>query len=73
MARKDKTHEAWSDQNAGDNGGSIDALVSAMEQEAAQEADKILTNARKEADRKLLYAEKQVESILGEARQNAGP
>jgi vacuolar-type H+-ATPase subunit E/Vma4 len=47
------------------------ALVSGMEQDAGQEAEKITVEARKEAERKILYAERQVESILKEAAEKA--
>jgi vacuolar-type H+-ATPase subunit E/Vma4 len=55
----------------GDTGNSMQALVSGMEQEAQQEAEKITVEARKEAERKILYAERQVESILNEAASRA--
>lgn len=54
-----------------DTGNSMEALVSGMEQEAQQEADKVIAGAQKEAERKILYTERQVESILNEAAKRA--
>jgi vacuolar-type H+-ATPase subunit E/Vma4 len=55
----------------GDTTNSMEALVSGMEQEAQQEADKVIARAQKESERKILYAERQVESILNEATERA--
>ena len=71
MARKDKTDPVRLPVQSSDRKGDIGELVSAMHNEAAQEAEKILSEAKKEADRKMLYAERQVESILSEARDKA--
>jgi vacuolar-type H+-ATPase subunit E/Vma4 len=71
MARKDKTDRVRSAVHSGDRQGDIGELVSAMHNEAAQEVEKILSEAKKEADRKQLYAERQAESILTEARNKA--
>ncbi len=54
-----------------DTTNSMEALVSGMEQEAQQEADKVIAGAQKEAERKILYTERQVESILNEAAKRA--
>ena len=71
MARKDKTDRVQSGEHSGDRQGDIGELVSAIHSEAAQEVEKILSEAKKEADRKMLYAERQAESILSEARNKA--
>ena len=47
------------------------ALVSGIEQDANSESESLLGEARTEAQRRLLYAEKQAESILQEASEKA--
>ena len=77
MARMDEHSGASEEKVSGnmrvneDTGNSMEALVSGMEQEAQQEADKVIAGAQKEAERKILYTERQVESILNEAAKRA--
>lgn len=77
MARMDEHSGASEEKVSGnmrvneDTGNSMEALVSGMEQEAQQEADKVIAGAQKEAERKILYTEQQVESILNEAAKRA--
>ena len=77
MSRMDKKSDAPEEKVSGhmhvngDTTNSMEALVSGMEQEAQQEAEKVIAEARKEAERKIQYAERQAESILKEAASRA--
>lgn len=77
MSRMDKKSDAPEEKVSGhmrvngDTTNSMEALVSGMEQEAQKEAEKVIAEARKEAERKIQYAERQAESILKEAASRA--
>jgi vacuolar-type H+-ATPase subunit E/Vma4 len=71
MSQKRNSNKNTSNERTADGQGALGVLVSAMEHDAGQEAQKIVSEARKEAERKHLYADRQVESITEEARKNA--
>jgi vacuolar-type H+-ATPase subunit E/Vma4 len=58
-------------ENGAGNSEDMAVLLSAIKSEAAQEAEKIISQARQEDQRKRQYAERQVESILNEAKTRA--
>ena len=71
MAHAERKHGKKVHRDEGDPKVHMNALVSGIQQDMSKEAETMLADSKKEAERRKLYAQKQAESILNDAREKA--
>jgi len=71
MAHAEKKQGKKVHRDDGDPKEHMSALVSGIQQDMSKEAETLRSDSKKEAKRRKLYAQKQAESILNDAREKA--